>query len=281
VGTGCRASRCWTGRADLLVEQGAPRLHKAAHYARSALGVRDGVVLEGDAVSLFPHVELKVDVDAFDNAAAEARSGGTGQAAEAVQLYLGDLLPDDVYEPLAEEPREVRRLRHLELLRMLGLWERVLEADPLDEDAHLRLVNTHLADGDRHAALAHLHHLEEVLGRELGTGLCEAATELRDQAMVHPLGGQRWEQQAARRAPVPRPATPTVGREQHVADVLDLLDSHRATSVASRVLPTPPGPSSVTILRVSARPSRGPRRSPWVMGKTLRMSSVLSCPRVV
>ena len=47
---------------DLLVDQAAPALHKAAHYARSALG-RRGVVLSGDAVALFPTAEVVVDVD--------------------------------------------------------------------------------------------------------------------------------------------------------------------------------------------------------------------------
>jgi len=41
----------WPG---LLVDQGAPRLHKAAHFARAALGHRDGVVLSRDAVSPRP-----------------------------------------------------------------------------------------------------------------------------------------------------------------------------------------------------------------------------------
>src|SRR5690348_3456067 len=44
---------------DLLVEQAAPRLHKAAHYARSALGP-ESVVLTGDSVALFPDAEVVV-----------------------------------------------------------------------------------------------------------------------------------------------------------------------------------------------------------------------------
>jgi DNA-binding SARP family transcriptional activator len=214
---------------DLLVEQGAPRLHKAAHYARATLAAPTSVVLEADGVSLFPHAELKVDVDAFDHAA--ARSGDSDQAAEAVRLYLGDLLPDDLYEPWAEEPREVRRLRYLELLRVLGLWEQVLEADPLDEDARLQLVNAHLVEGDRRAALAQLDRLDEVLARELATGPSEAAAALRDRALHLPFDGQRWEVQAARRAPVPRPATATIGRDREVADVLDLLESHQIVTL--------------------------------------------------
>jgi len=209
---------------DLLVEQGAPRLHKAAHYARNALGSRSSVALEGDVVALFPHKELWVDVDTFDEAVAAARSGRTDQAAEAMGLYQGDLLPEDLYEQWAEEPRELRRLQYVELLRVLRRWDLVLQADPLDEDAHLQLVNEHLERGDRGAALAQLDRMEQLLRQELATGPSEAAAALRDRAHGLPFGGLPWELQAARRAPVPTPPTPTIGRDREAADVIDLLE---------------------------------------------------------
>jgi len=37
---------------DLLLDEAAPRLHKAAHYARTAVGSRDGVVVADGSVSL-------------------------------------------------------------------------------------------------------------------------------------------------------------------------------------------------------------------------------------
>ncbi len=37
---------------DLTVEEAAPRLHKAAHYVRTALGFRDALVLAADSVRL-------------------------------------------------------------------------------------------------------------------------------------------------------------------------------------------------------------------------------------
>ena len=39
---------------DVLVDDAAPRLHKAAHYARRALGSPDSVVLTGEVVALWP-----------------------------------------------------------------------------------------------------------------------------------------------------------------------------------------------------------------------------------
>src|SRR4051794_2695652 len=54
---------------DLLLEQAAPRLHKAAHYARTAVDLPTAVVLSADAVSLLPNHEVVVDVELFDAAA--------------------------------------------------------------------------------------------------------------------------------------------------------------------------------------------------------------------
>jgi predicted ATPase/DNA-binding SARP family transcriptional activator len=207
---------------DLLTEQALPRLHKAAHYARSAVGVRDGVVLDDGAVTLFPHADVVVDVDHVDSAAPAARSGDLDAATEVVRVYAGDLLPDDLFEPWAEEPRDLRRGQYLEALRTLGRWDLVLEADPFDEDAHLQLVSHHLRRGDRRSTLTQLDKLDRVL-EELGAGSGETANALREEALRLPLPDFRWEVQAARRAPVPAPATPTIGRDRETADVLDLL----------------------------------------------------------
>jgi len=204
---------------DLLVEQGAPRLHKAAHFARTALGHRDGVVLSRDAVSLFPAADVVVDVDRFGEAADE---GAPDLASEAVERYRGDLLPDDLYEPWTEEPRERLRLRYVELLRALGRWDQVLAADPVDEQAHLHLVREHMRRGDRSTALRQLDRLETVLQRELGTGMSMVAAALREEALAMPPD-LRWERRVARHAPIPRPATPTIGRTRDLEAVVGML----------------------------------------------------------
>jgi len=205
---------------DLLVEQGAPRLHKAAHFARTALGHRDGVVLSRDAVSLFPAADVVVDVDRFDEAAAD---GAPDLAAEAVERYRGDLLPDDLYEPWAAEPRERLRLRYVELLRALGRWDQLLAADPVDEPAHLQLVREHMRRGDRSAALRQLDRMETALQRELGTDMSPAAAALREEALAMPPDDLRWECRVARHAPVPRPTTPTIGRRRDLEAVVGML----------------------------------------------------------
>ena len=68
-------------------------------------------------------------------------SGAAGPAAEAVELYRGELLPDDVYEPWTEErARPPPARRTCEMLHLLGRWDTIVAADPLDEVAHLQLV---------------------------------------------------------------------------------------------------------------------------------------------
>src|SRR5262245_36212071 len=48
---------------DLAIDEAAPRLHKAAHFARKATGATDAVVLRDDTVALFPAADVTVDVD--------------------------------------------------------------------------------------------------------------------------------------------------------------------------------------------------------------------------
>ena len=68
----------WPG---LSLDAAGPRLHKAAHYARRALGAPDAVVLRNDVVALWPGAFVRVDVEEFLQAAKEALASGTTDAA--------------------------------------------------------------------------------------------------------------------------------------------------------------------------------------------------------
>ena len=129
----------------------APRLHKAAHYARRALGGEPGaVVLRNEVVALLPDTEVTVDVPELERAARQAFAAGTAEAAAAVlDTYDGTLLPDDVYEPWTEETRETVRVLHLDLLRQAGRWEDLLAEEPADEQAHLALARASADRGRR------------------------------------------------------------------------------------------------------------------------------------
>lgn len=213
---------------DLLVDQAAPRLHQAAHYARTALGSRSAVVLAGDVVTLLPEADVEVDVEHFDRA-----SNDPSSVEEAIGHYRGDLLPEDLYEPWAAADRERLRVRYVELLRSAGRWAELVAVEPLDEVAHLRLVQQHLESGDRSGALRRLDAMGRLWRDELGVepGPAARALHARARAMppVEPVEPAGPAGVAAAR--VPRPATPTVGRERDVEAVLSLFEDHRLVTL--------------------------------------------------
>jgi DNA-binding SARP family transcriptional activator len=172
--------------------EAAPKLHKAAHYARRAAGSEDAIVLRNDVAQLFPRADLTVDVARFDELSRRAiADADPDMARAATDAYPGELLPDDRYEEWAAERRELLRLRHLKLLRLAGRWMDVTELDPGDEHAHVELMRDHLASGDCEAAVLQYERLERVLDRDLGVAPGRAARELRDRVetmCVHGIG---------------------------------------------------------------------------------------------
>ncbi|MGF9754486.1 NB-ARC domain-containing protein [Microvirga sp. 0TCS3.31] len=211
---------------DLLLEQAAPRLHKAAHYARAAVGVPSAVVLAGDVVSLLPDAEVAVDVERFDRAAGDSSSVG-----QAIDLYRGDLLPEDLYEPWADAERERLRVCYLELLRSAGRWADLVAAEPLDEEAHLRLVQHHVEGGNRSQALRQLEAMARTWRDELGAEPGPAARALHSRAQAMSPVEPPSPAPGASASRVPRPATATVGRDGDVAAVLSLLEDRRLVTL--------------------------------------------------
>jgi len=176
---------------DDTIAAAVPKLHKAAHYARHAIGVPDAVVLRGDQVLLCPGAAVTVDAAEFEELARRALAGDGASdgdvataARRALALYAGELLPADRYEEWAEPRRDQLRRQHLELLRLDGRWAEVAELDPADEHAHLALMRRHVAAGDRHAALRQFDRLDRALRTELGVGPGPEATALRDQLLA-------------------------------------------------------------------------------------------------
>ena len=170
---------------DEPIEQAAPKLHKAAHFARRAIGVPGAVTLRGDAVLLCPDAEVTVDVARFEELAAAAlATADSNLAREALAAYGGELLPQDRYADWAEPRREQLRHTHLDLLRLAGRWERVVEIDDTDEAAHLELMRRYARGGDRHAALRQYERLDRSLRRELGVAPADETVQLRDRLLV-------------------------------------------------------------------------------------------------
>jgi DNA-binding SARP family transcriptional activator len=172
---------------DLSIDEAAPRLYKAAYYARRGLRHPRALELSGETVALLPETEVEIDAATFQRLAESARDAGTAGAA--ADAYLGDLLPHDRYVAWAEEPRERLRLLHLRMLRLAGRWDDIVNTDPTDESAHLELVRDLAGAGDARSALLQFERLTRGL-REIGLAPSPGAVRLRDQLVDSVRGSQ-------------------------------------------------------------------------------------------
>jgi predicted ATPase/DNA-binding SARP family transcriptional activator/DNA-binding CsgD family transcriptional regulator len=161
-------------------------LRTTLHAARKVLDPAAGsdyLASEGESLVLCPVEQLWVDVDAFEEAAATARRARDPAAYRtSIELYAGDLLPEDRYEEWAEGRREELRKMYVDLLVEMaslyegrGEWEPAIEAlrrviaeEPVLEDAYVGLMRLYAFSGLSGQALAQYEQLRETLQREFG-----------------------------------------------------------------------------------------------------------------
>src|SRR5436190_12815060 len=152
-------------------ELSGTNLRKALHFARLATGDERSIVNEGGVLVLWPDARVEIDVERFDAAAQRVLEGSDETASRsAADLYGGDLLPDDRYESWAFEPRGRLHRRYLDVLRAGGLWDRLAEEDPTDEQAARALMRAHLDAGERREAIRRFERLPKALREHLGVG---------------------------------------------------------------------------------------------------------------
>ena len=116
----------------------ANNLHQVVHVARRKLGKAERLRLDDDVLRLCPDEPPWIDAEAFrERAVAALRAGDPEPAGEALALYVGELLPEDLYEEWTEPTRgELERLREeLELVaegepRLLAARRDNLPAEP-------------------------------------------------------------------------------------------------------------------------------------------------------
>jgi len=180
------------------IDTAIPRLHKAAHFARRAMGRDDAIVLRDQTVALFPDADVVVDAIVFERRARAALTQGDDQARRrAIDCYGGELLPDDPYDDWLTERRQHLAQLHRELLRATRQWSALVLLDPSDEEAQLELIRAHAAAGRRSAALRQFARMERVLLRDLGVAPSTEAMRLRDELLAelpedrHPAGDRR------------------------------------------------------------------------------------------
>src|SRR5918995_5013164 len=153
--------------------------------------------LRGQQLTLCPDSPLWVDVEAFEEAAATAREAFPEPAAfrAAIDLYSGELLPQDRYEPWVEERRTQLKELYLTLLLEVGaLYDerkefglgiealsRVLAEEPTHEGAHVGIMRLYALSGRRREALSQYERLREALLKEFGAVPDAAATRLQQE----------------------------------------------------------------------------------------------------
>jgi predicted ATPase/DNA-binding SARP family transcriptional activator len=241
---------------DLDARSQANNLHRTLHFARGALEdstantISRYLALVGDMLVLCPDGPLWVDVQAFEGAAANARRSREPAAYRAaVEIYTGELLPEDRYEDWMQERREeLGRLYLALLVELAGLYEEreqfepAVEAleqaaaeEPAHEVARMGLMRLYAADGRRHEAILQYERLRKTLLEELDTHPTGASQRLYEEIragkspMAPPPYSARRAGAPASTAPnnLPAPLTSFVGRRTEVMKIKRTLSMTR------------------------------------------------------
>src|SRR5215216_1628701 len=205
--------------------------------------------LQDEHLILGPAGQLWVDVDAFEEAARTARRSRDPAAYRAaLDLYAGDLLPENCYEEWAEGRREELRQLYLALLiELSSLYEErhehgvAIEAlreatakEPTLKEAHVGLMRLHALSARPDRAFAQYERLRATLSRGLGTQPAATTRCLRDEIAVGRLtptaptdSPRREEVPGAGGHNLPAPRTSFVGREREMMEVKRLLSMTR------------------------------------------------------
>jgi DNA-binding SARP family transcriptional activator len=165
---------------DLSPDAAGANLRKATHFARRAMGSEAAIVLDGGSVALWPGGDVDVDVERFERAAIGSKPDSTA----ALSAYGGELLPGDPYASWTIERRDRLRLRYLELLRAAGDWQRVIDIDRSDEEAHRALMLAHLGTGNRQGVIKQFERLRTALHEDLGVAPDAASVDLYERALA-------------------------------------------------------------------------------------------------
>jgi DNA-binding SARP family transcriptional activator len=244
---------------ELRLQAAANNLYRALYFARGAFdpasSARRYIELRNEQLTLCPGGQLWVDVGAFEEAAAIARRSGEPAAYRAaIELYAGELLPEDRYEEWAEERRAQLRETFLELLVGLARsheereeYEKGIEAlrkavaeEPTRDETHAALMRLYALSGRRAEALGQYQRLEEILSVQLGTQPHSETRLLREEIASRrfPLSGQSTEEHPLEEHAgvhnLPLLRTSFVGRESE-KKVLLVLDNceHLVDAAAS------------------------------------------------
>lgn len=244
---------------DLDPKAAANNLRQALYVARrvlepNAAAARQCLKLRDEQLVLGPEGHVWVDAQAFEEAVVVARRVTREPAAyrAAINLYTGDLLPEDRYEEWVVGQRETLRRSYLSLLAELAeiceergdldpaieaLWLAV-EAEPADEEARVALIRLYARSGRRHQALLQYEQLRRTSPQQLGVDSGEPRRRLYEEmppgpSPVKPRAAGRGGGVSAAslsrpgRHNLPAERTSFVGREDQRAKVGRILATTR------------------------------------------------------
>jgi predicted ATPase/DNA-binding SARP family transcriptional activator/DNA-binding CsgD family transcriptional regulator len=209
---------------------------------------------EADSLVLCPESDLRVDVEAFEAAALSAqRSREPGAYEAAIELYIGELLPEDRYDEWTEDRR--RELSETYTSLFLGLaWScevredyctaieilrKVTREEPINEEAHAGLMRLYALSGRKAEALRHYKSFEETICLELGTGPSASTRALKKEiysgtfptTVAHPLVLPSKELSEPSQHNLPPPRTTFIGREGEILEVKRALTMTRLLTI--------------------------------------------------
>jgi predicted ATPase/DNA-binding SARP family transcriptional activator len=230
-------------------------LHQAIFAARRALDSaglegRDCLALHEDVISLCPDDPVSVDVLAFEEAAGRAREQGDPAAYRgALEVYAGELLPEDRYEEWTVSRRdalsELRVALGIELAELeaaadpaaaIDLLRSVLVEEPLHEPAHRALMRLYTDGGRRQEALAQFQELKLGLRREFEDEPDDETRRLYREILTRGVGEGEPARpptaaavRSASESPnnLPRQLSSFIGRERELAEAAALLRNSR------------------------------------------------------
>ena len=185
---------------ELSPEAGLNNFHQVLLVARRTLATilpaanpTDTLNLRRQMLSLAPPVNVRIDVEAFEQALASMPpKPGPDVLYHVIEMYGGDLLPEDRYEEWTRDRREYLHEQYVSLLLQLaGIHEsrreanlaidvlrRVVSIEPLREEAHASLMRVYALSDRRQQAIRQYERLRDTLERELDAPPDPIVTEL-------------------------------------------------------------------------------------------------------
>jgi predicted ATPase/DNA-binding SARP family transcriptional activator len=243
---------------DFSPEAADNNLRKSIHYVRAALGNTVGVLITSasDMLVLSPNVDI--DIEAFQAAASKACASRTDTALyeEALGLYRGDLLPEDLYEDWTEPRRKDLRARCVRLLsevsqlyllrgepgRAIERLGQLLVLDPHNEEAYRSLMRLDAGMGRRAQAVRTYMKCRQALEADLGLTPSEETEALYREIVEERFPATSGARGRIGAGPLGQLAlAPFVGREQELARLRTALDNALSGRGALVLLAGEPG----------------------------------------